>query len=123
MHDNDSDSSSYSLSITPIGCCSEKSEWILDMSAIYHVCPKWEWFASFEKLDVGLVSFDNRHTCQIEGICIVRIKLFDGMIREMKDVRSVPQLQKNLILVGTLKAHGLRGTLGEGFSRYSVDHW
>ena len=25
-HDNDSDSSSYSLYVTPIGCCSKKSE-------------------------------------------------------------------------------------------------
>ena len=30
MHDNDSDSSGYSLSIIPIGCCSEESKWIMD---------------------------------------------------------------------------------------------
>jgi len=39
----------------------------LDTGATYHVCPKREWFASFEKLDGDLVSFDNGHTCQIEG--------------------------------------------------------
>ena len=36
--------------------------------------------------------------------CTVHIKLFDGMIRELKDVRYVPQLKKNLISVGTLEA-------------------
>ena len=76
-----------SLSITPIGCYSEKSERILDIDATYHVCLKREWFASFEKLDEGLVSFDDGHTCQIEGICTVRIKLFDAMISELKDMK------------------------------------
>jgi len=41
------------------------------------------------------------------------------MIRELKDVRYVPQLQKNLISVGTLKAQGLRGTLREGVLKRS----
>ena len=39
-HGNDSDSFGYSLSITPISCCLEESEWILDMGNTYHVCPK-----------------------------------------------------------------------------------
>ena len=67
-------------------------------------CPKREWFASFDKLNEGLMSFGNGHTCQIEEIGTIRIKLFDGMIRELKDVRYIPQLQKNLISVGTLEA-------------------
>ena len=45
--------------------------------------------------------------CHIEGICTVLIKMFDGMVRELKDVRYVPQLKKNLISVGFLKALGL----------------
>ena len=36
------------------------------------------------------------------------------MIRELKDVRYVPHLKKNLISVGALEAHGLRRTFGEG---------
>jgi len=76
----------------------------LNTDATYHICSKREWFASFRKLDRGLVSFDNRHTCQIEVIGTVHIKLFDEMIRELKDMRYVPQSQKNLISVGTLKA-------------------
>ena len=51
----------------------------LNTGATYHVCPKW--FSSFEKLDGGLVSFRNGHTCHIEGIDSVRIKMFDGMVR------------------------------------------
>ena len=36
----DSNSSIYSLSITPIVYYSDISEWILDMCATYHVFPK-----------------------------------------------------------------------------------
>ena len=77
------------LSITILDYYSKVSEWILDTGAINHVCPKREWFASFEKLDGGLVSFGNIHTCQIEEISTIHIKLFDGMIREIKVVRYV----------------------------------
>ena len=58
------------------------------------------------------MSFRNGHTCQIEGIDTIHIKLSDGMIRELKDVRYVPQLNKNLISVRALEAQVLRGTLG-----------
>jgi len=40
---------------------------------------------------------DTHASCQIEGIRTVHIKLFDGMVRELKNVRYVPQLKKNLI--------------------------
>ena len=41
------------------------------------------------------------------------------MIRELKDVRYVPQLNKNLISIGALEAHGLKRTLGEGVLKMS----
>jgi len=86
---NDSNSSGYSLFVTLIVCCSKKSEWILDTGTTYHICFKRKWFASFKKLDGDLVTFGDGHTCQIEGTGIVRIKLFNGMIRELKDVRYI----------------------------------
>ena len=65
------------------------------------------------------MSFDNEYTCPTEGIGTVRIKLFDEIIRELKDVRYVSQLKKKLISVGALEAQGLRGTLGEGILKMS----
>jgi len=43
----------------------------------------------------------------MEGIGTVQIKMFYGMIRELKKVRYVPQLKINLISVGALKTLGL----------------
>jgi len=38
------------------------------------------------------------HQCNVEGISTVRIKMFDGMVRELKKVRYVPQLKKKIYL-------------------------
>ena len=46
------------------------------------------------------------HLCKVEGIGTVRIKMFDMMAQELKEVRYVPQVKMNLISVGTLKALG-----------------
>jgi len=40
-------------------------------------------------------------------------------MRELKEVRYVPCMSKNLISVGALKAEGLRETLGEGVLKMS----
>ena len=44
------------------------------------------------------------------------------MVGELQDVKYISQLKKNLNLVGTLEAQGLRGTLEKAFSRCSVAH-
>jgi len=50
---NDSDSSYFLISITPSSYHSDASEWVLDTSSAYHICPRRELFASFEELDGG----------------------------------------------------------------------
>ena len=36
----------------------------------------------------------------------IRVKMFDGVIRTLCDVRHVPNLRKNLISLGTLNDNG-----------------
>jgi len=45
--------------------------------------------------------------CNMEEIGTVQIKIFDGMVWELKELRYVSQFKKNLILVGVLKILGL----------------
>ena len=73
----------------------------------YPAYPKQDWFASFEKLDSGLVQMRDNSTYSMDGVGIVLIKMFDGMMRELKDVRYIPQMKKNLISIGALEAQGL----------------
>ena len=53
------------------------------------------------------------HTCNMDRVGIVLIKMFDGMVIKLKDMRYVPQI-KNFILFGALKAHGLEFTGKDG---------
>jgi len=52
--------------------------------------------------------------CNMEGISTIQIKMFDGMVRELKEMRYVPQLKRNLISAGTLKTLGLEVSIRDG---------
>ena len=49
-----------------------------------------------------------------KGICTIIIMMFNGMVRQLKDVRYVPQLKKNLISIGVLEAQSLKRILEDG---------
>ena len=49
----------------------------------------------------------------------VRIRMYDGTLRELKEMRYIPHMMKNLISVGALEVEGIRGTLGEGVLKMS----
>jgi len=57
------------------------------------------------------------HPYKVEGIGTVCIKIFDGIVQELKEVRYVPQLKRNIISVGTLKTLGLVVSIEIVFSR------
>jgi len=71
-------------------------------------------FLVFEKLDGCYTVIGDDHQCNIEGMGTVHIKMEDGIVRELKDVRYVPQLKKNLISVGTFEALGLVVSIRDG---------
>jgi len=42
--------------------------------------------------------------CNMKEIGTVHTKMFDGMMQEVKEVMYIPQLKRNFIFVGALKA-------------------
>ena len=78
------------------------------------MCPNRAWFSSFEKLDGCYTVMGDDHPCNIEGMGTVRIKMDDGIVRELKEVRCVPQLKRNFISVGTLEASGMVISVRDG---------
>ena len=93
----DSDLSVFSFSITTstVGYLGN-SEWILDTGATCHVYPNRDWFSNFEKLDICSAIMDDDRPCNMKGISTVFIKMFDGMVGELKKMRYFPQLKKIL---------------------------
>ena len=56
----------------------------------------------------------DNHPCNIEGMGTVRIKMDDGILQELKEVRYIPQLKRNLISVAALKTLGLVISIQDG---------
>ncbi|ONK81628.1 uncharacterized protein A4U43_C01F31260 [Asparagus officinalis] len=108
--DDDSDDLCFSLLITPEVNHVDASNWMLDSGASYHVTPRRDWFASFERLDGGVVVMGNDQSCGIYRIGTIRIQMHDGVVRELNEVRFVPQLKMNLISVRALEAKGFKMT-------------
>ena len=75
--------------------------------------PEQGLFSRFEKLDGCFTIMGDDHPCNVEGMGTVRIKMDNEIVRELKEMRYVPQLKRNLISVGALK------TLGLGVSIYT----
>ena len=114
--DEDSD---YSLNITPATYVASSSEWILDTGATYHLCHIKEWFTDFRNLESGAVVMGNDQPCRTMGIGIIRLKMFDGMVKQLKKVRFVPASKKNLISVGALEAKGYKVTIEDGIMKFT----
>ena len=73
-----------------------------------------EMFLDFKELNGGVVYMGNDSTRKMTGIGSVQIKMFDGVIRKLNDVRYVPDLKKNLISLDVLDASGYRIILEGG---------
>ena len=80
--------------------------WILDSACSYHMTPYKEWFDTYRLVNSGSVLMGNDASCKVIGIGTVRVKMFDGVVRTLSDVRHIPELRKNLISLGTLDSHG-----------------
>lgn len=78
------------------------SVWILDSGCSYHMYPYKDWFATYASFNGGNVLMGNHTACKIIGIRIVKIKMFDRVVRTLTDVRHVPILRKSLISPWTL---------------------
>ena len=59
--------------------------------------PHKNYFTEFHDFNGGKVIMGNNTVCQILGIGNVNFKLHDGIIREFRQVRYVPDRKRNLI--------------------------
>jgi hypothetical protein len=50
----------------------------------------------------------NDVACMIVGIGTIRIRMHDGIVRALTNVRQMPDLKKNLISMGTLNSFGYK---------------
>ena len=51
--------------------------------------PKKDWFDTYKPYNGGIVQMGDDATCSIIGIGIVKIKIFDGVVKVHSNVRHV----------------------------------
>jgi hypothetical protein len=85
----------------------------LDSGASHHMCSHRNWFISYQYVDEGVVFMGNGIPYKIVGVGSIRIRMFDGIVRELTNVRYVPELKSNLISLGVLDSCGYNYT-GQG---------
>ncbi|KAG6713932.1 hypothetical protein I3842_05G177500 [Carya illinoinensis] len=52
------------------------------------------------------VLMGNSDSCKVVGIRNIKIKMFDGVVRMLGEIRHIQDLRKNLISFGTLDCNG-----------------
>ncbi|KAH9649116.1 hypothetical protein KPL70_025868 [Citrus sinensis] len=83
-----------------------RGKWVLDSGCTFHMSPYKSYFTDYYEYNGGRVMMGNNVVCKIMGIGNINLKLHDGTIRELKQVRYVPELKRNLISLGMLDQMG-----------------
>ena len=81
--------------------------------------PNWDWFSTYEPMYKGMVLMGNNASCNVVGIRTVRIRIIDGVVLTLSDVRHVPDLKRNLISPSTLDVKGYKYTSEGGVLKIS----
>lgn len=60
----------------------------------------------FKEVNSGQVLMGNNESCKIHGIGSVRLRMWDGSMKIINDVRFIPDLKRNLFSLGALDQRG-----------------
>ncbi|KAG8498263.1 hypothetical protein CXB51_007025 [Gossypium anomalum] len=94
-------------------------EWIFDSGYTFHMSPNRDCFTTYEIVSKGVVLIGNNASCKITGVGTIKVKMFDGVVRTLRNVRHVPELKRNLISLSTLNSKGYRYTAESGVLKIS----
>ncbi|KAG7554626.1 GAG-pre-integrase domain [Arabidopsis suecica] len=83
-----------------------ENEWIMDTGCSYHMTHKKEWFEELSDDAGGSVRMGNKTTSKVRGIGNVRIRNRDGSTVLLTQVRYIPDMDRNLLSMGTLEEQG-----------------
>ncbi|KAG8498772.1 hypothetical protein CXB51_005218 [Gossypium anomalum] len=116
---NREDYSDGELLVASVNDSKVSEEWILDSGCTFHMSPNRDWFTTYETVSEGVVLMGNNASCKIAGVGTIKVKMFDGVVRTLSDVRYVPELKRNLISLSTLDSKGYRYTAESGVLKIS----
>ncbi|KAG8492966.1 hypothetical protein CXB51_010297 [Gossypium anomalum] len=113
------DYSDGKLLVTSVNDSKVSEEWILDSGCTFHMSPNRDWFTTYEIVSECVVLMGNNASCKIASVGTIKVKMFDGVVRTLSDVRHVPELKRILISLSTLDTKGYRYTAESGVLKIS----
>ena len=93
--------------------------WVLDSGCFYHICLRKEYFETLELKEGGIVRLGNNKACRIQGMGIIRLKMFDDRDFLLKNVRYICELKRNLISISMFDGLGYCTRIENGMIRIS----
>ena len=73
-----------------------QEEWQLDSGSSHHMCSHRNLFIYYQSVDEGVVFMGNgirSKTVGVGKVGSIRIRMFDGIVRELKDVIYVSEIK------------------------------
>ena len=92
----------------------QRGKWILDSGCTFHMCLFKIYFSDYHDLNRGKVIMGNNAVCKVIGMGNVSLRLHDGKIWELREVRYVFDLKRNLISLGLIDQNGFSIKLESG---------
>ncbi|KZV18195.1 hypothetical protein F511_20144 [Dorcoceras hygrometricum] len=86
----------------------------MDSGATWHMTSRRIWFDQYEPVSGGSVFMGNDHALEIAGVGTIKIKMFDGTICTIQEVRHVKGVTKNLLSLGQLDDVGCKTRIESG---------
>ncbi|KAH9728536.1 hypothetical protein KPL70_009073 [Citrus sinensis] len=102
----DSDEGYDSAGVLVASNMETEGKWVLNSGCTYHMCPHKHLFSSYQPFEGGKVFMGNNAACKVIGIGSVKLKMSDGIIRELDNVRHIPELKRNLTSLSMLDKVG-----------------
>ncbi|GJW07978.1 retrovirus-related pol polyprotein from transposon TNT 1-94 [Tanacetum coccineum] len=78
--------------------------WIMDSACSFHMSPNRDWFVTYEEFDGMHVFMGDDSPCKVVDIGTIQIKMHDGVVRTLTDVRHVPDLKKKFRSLVVMKS-------------------
>lgn len=88
----------------------------MDSGCSFHICSHRSWFEDIDEHE-GSLLLGNDQVCKVKGIGKIRLRLADGSVKVLTEVRFIPQIKRNLISLGMLESKGYGYSSVLGFSR------
>ena len=80
----------------------QKGKWILDSGCTFHMCPFKSYFSDYHEINGGKIMMGKNVVCRVKGMGNMSLRLHDGTIWELREVRHVPDLKRNLTSLGLI---------------------